>query len=1166
MNKTLKNSLALAEKLQNKVFHHPLDQHAAFKQKIEALMESPQSKTFLIQLLDRGFRAKQTQITANVIRKILNRHTSKVKLFTKQERLLVDLFRFIGYHFSALTVPMVLKKIRMLTADVVRSAEPAAVAQHIKTEKKKNIRLNTNLIGETLLGEQEALQRIKCYEDLLDNQAVDYISIKVSTIYSQLHSISLEHTVDKLTERLTLLYSYALKTSSEQNKEKFINLDMEEYRDLELTVKTFKQTLDLPQFKNYKAGIVLQAYLPDSFAYLIDLQKWANQRVNNGGAPIKIRIVKGANREMELVEASVFDWEVTTFRSKKDTDSNFKKMLLQALNNQTCSSVEIGIASHNVFDLAFAMELIKEQDIKEQVTIEMLEGMAIELCTAIQEEGFQLLLYSPIVFQKDFTNAVAYLVRRLDESTSKGNFLREGFKLKPNTPKWKDEADKFTLAFDEIDKIRTTPFRQQNRTTEKAILTSLEWEFKNEANTDWTLPQNRSWLNDIKTKWEKPSNQLPETTLLSGVNGTINEPRETKKIKTWQGQLPWEFALATADDYNKTLTHQRTTWSLTNFETRFDTLLKVAQELRAKRADLIGVAITELGKTATELDAEISEAIDFAEYYPRKAKELYDNKDLVIEGQGVNLVISPWNFPIAIPAGGLLASLASGNYAVLKPASNAVATASMLCQCFYDAGVPKDVLQFLPCESATLKPILEENKFASVILTGGTSTAQSLLENNPYLNLSAETGGKNATIVSAKADKELAIKHIIQSAFSNSGQKCSATSLLILEKEVYDDERFKAQLKDAVQSQLIGSPWEFHHTIGPLAQPTAGNLKKSLALENKQEWLVKPQLDETAYFLHPSVKYGVEVEDFDQENELFGPALSVVRADNLQHAIIIANQSAYGLTSGIESLDENEIEFWLSQIQAGNLYINKPTTGAIVGRQPFGGIKASSFGKGLKAGGSNYISQFLTITVKPKKTELNPKVVLLAKIFYSLTNDQLQLLSQAYDDACWQWKHYFSKQHEEITIRGEDNILRYIAADTVIQIINPHDTLMNILMRLLTSSCLPSKLEVLVTNHQEHLSYEQIKALKNHFGFKLAHFSSWLELEEKLQPNTRIRVEKKEDIPKLFMTRAHKKAIHIYTGAPLANTRLEFLNYMQEQAISHAYHRYGNLMGRTVDN
>lgn len=1157
--KVIERSLIRAASLQSKVAGFPVDRADVFRQKLKVLLESTESKTFLIKLLDRGFRANKSRVTANVIRKLLNGNSSKVKLFGKQERVLVDLFRFVGFKFSALSVPLVLKRIRKLTAEVVHSAKPTTIIEHAQKYRKQGVLLNTNLIGETLLGEKEALQRIKAYEELLDNPEVDYISIKVSTIYSQLHSIAFEHTVEKLVERLTLIYSHAIKQSVKQNKEKFVNLDMEEYRDLELTVETFKQILELPQFFNYRAGIVLQAYLPDSFSYLQDLQQWAKHRIKKGGAPIKIRIVKGANMEMEKTEASLYDWELTTFREKADSDANYKKMLLQALKKDCCTAVNIGVASHNVFDLSLAMELVREEKVEEFVTIEMLEGMAKELTTIIHQEAFQVLLYSPIVHAKDFTNAVAYLVRRLDECTSKGNFLREGFGLKPYTDKWQEEEKKYLATFERIEELRAVPFRQQNRLTEEAVLTSLNWKFKNESNTDWVLLQNRVWLNDIKAKWEIPLNQISETINPVGVRGEI-EGRSVRDIKTWQGTLPWQYSVAAASDIEECLTYDHKQWSRTNFEVRFETLLKVAQRLREKRADLIGVAVTGLGKTVQEIDVEISEAIDFAEYYARKGSDLYTNESLSVEGKGTNLVISPWNFPIAIPAGGILASLAAGNYVVLKPASNAVSCAYLLCQCFWDAGVPHEVLQFMPTKSEVLKPFIENNRFASVILTGGTQTALQILDSNSYLNLYAETGGKNTTIVTAKSDKELAIKHIVQSAFSNTGQKCSATSLLILEKEVYDDEHFKSMLRDAAESQLVGSPWEFHHMIGPLAQPISGELEEALGLSNKQQWLLKPVLDKSGYFLTPGIKYGVEVSDFDQKNELFGPVLSVLRADNLGHAIKIANQSNYGLTAGLETLDEDEIDVWKNEIQAGNLYINKPTTGAVVARQPFGGMKMSSFGKGAKAGGPNYVAQFMKFTVKPKLRAVNPNIAALKDVFYSLTNDQLQLLSYAYEEAKYWWETYFSKDHEEIQVRGENNFLRYLPVDHVIHFINSQDTLLNVLMRIVMTSCLPSTVEVVLSGNQHHLSYGQLQSFKNKFDYKLIRFTNWRELEERVGFNTRIRVEKKHEVSKLFLTRLHERGQHVYAGRIIPIARLELLNYLQEQSISHAYHRHGNLM------
>ena len=272
-------------------------------------------------------------------------------------------------------------------------------------------------------------------------------------------------------------------------------------------------------------------------------------------------------------------------------------------------------------------------------------------------------------------------------------------------------------------------------------------------------------------------------------------------------------------------------------------LKEVAKHIAEKRADLIGMAVSELGKLPKEVDIEVSEAIDFANYY---AESIYDLKKENIEydSSGINLVLSPWNFPVAIPTGGVLASLAAGKRVILKPSQNAAGTAYLISTCLWDAGIPKDAFYFLPSEEKTLDSFLSSgNIFDAVILTGGNETAQFLLQRNPYLNLYAETGGKNATIVTALADKEQAIANVVNSAFGNSGQKCSATSLLILEKEVYEDETFRKQLLDAIQTLKVGSVWNFSNKMGPLIREPLENLRRGLeTLEDDESWALPPIL------------------------------------------------------------------------------------------------------------------------------------------------------------------------------------------------------------------------------------------------------------------------------------------------------------------------------------
>ena len=236
-----------------------------------------------------------------------------------------------------------------------------------------------------------------------------------------------------------------------------------------------------------------------------------------------------------------------------------------------------------------------------------------------------------------------------------------------------------------------------------------------------------------------------------------------------------------------------------------------------------------------------------------------------------------------------------------------------MCKALWEAGVPKSALAFLPTREKTLdKYLATQCPFASVILTGGTDTAKMLLTRNPHLPLYAETGGKNATIVTALSDREQAIENVVNSAFGNAGQKCSATSLLILEEEVFYDQHFKLLLKDAILSRKVGSPWEFDTVQGPLAVAVSDKLEQ--AILEKGEWLVEPELKDD-FLMSPGVLWDVKQGDFCFDNELFGPVLSVVKAKDLEHAIEIANSVSYGLTSGLESLVTEEIELWNEKIK-----------------------------------------------------------------------------------------------------------------------------------------------------------------------------------------------------------------------------------------------------------
>ncbi len=1082
-----------------------------FAERMAPLLKNNESKFFLIKLMDIAFRSSNYDKISDFVMKLFNSTDAHQDLFNTAESLMVRLFRIAGHKLPSVSIPLMLGQIQEVTAPVVFFVGDSKYAAHYHKRKKHGVKLNVNLIGEALIGEAEAHDRIQNYKALLNQKEVDYISVKITTIYSQISSLAHDQVVEALIEKLSILYQEVLYIQAKTDVVKFVNLDMEEYRDLSITIQTFMRTLSLPKFRKLRAGIVLQAYLPDSHKELLHLKKWAIQRVKDGGAPIKVRIVKGANMEMEKTESSMEDWPLATYHTKAETDANFKKLMLELMDEESASAVNIGVASHNIFDLAFALYFVKKNKLEAYVDFEMLEGMAKATSIEINNRGVNLLLYTPIVKKENYNNAIAYLVRRLDEGTEDGNFLKEGFNLTVGSEKWDFLEDQFTTAVDLIPKVSNIPNRTQNRATQ---CPSPQHSFKNVANTDWTLEANRIWIDKVRSSWGQPKKVIGPRVPVAAVL----TPKDRMLIQqtNWKGILPWNYELASKEDYQEVI-NAECDWYDYAPQKRVDIFRVAALEMEKTRGDLIGVAVTELGKLIEEVDVEISEAIDFANYYAQSILDL-EKENVKYTSSGINLVLSPWNFPIAIPIGGVLASLAAGKRVILKPSQNAAATAYLICGCLWRAGVPKSALSFLPANETSLDPFLSKgNVFDAVILTGGTDTAQFLLKRNPQLNLYAETGGKNATIVTALADRDQAIMNVVQSAFGNTGQKCSATSLLILEKEIFNDPHFKALLKDAVESKTYGLPWEYDTEIGPISVAMNSKLKHVLEHTKKENWLVKPKVKGN-FYMRPGVKWGVTKDDYAYQNELFGPILSVMCADDLDDAIDIVNSSIFGLTSGIESLDNDEVNHWKNKIQAGNLYANRSTTGAIVSRQPFGGHKASSFGFGMKAGGCNYVRQFLNLEVK-NSNEAN-----YAEMFDKHFRDEVDISN----------------------IRGQHNISRYLKPKLVKILIDQDTTTHHINMVTLACDVISAKYELYSVKPN---NIDGVKIIKN-----------WNEVLTDIKHTTKIR-NLTTNISDEFLRETHVNNVHLYDRAPNPDGRFELLNYLDEQSLSLNYHRYGNLMG-----
>lgn len=1111
------------------------------------MVTTPSDKKFIVRMLDETSQVRDTQKLALRVKELIDQYGIP-KFLGAGDHFLFWMYQKFAYKplFNWLAVPIIKWRLRRDTSRVIIDAARPHLTQHLATRFEQHIGQNVNLLGEVVLGDGEADKRYYSYLEALKEPDINYISVKISGIYAQTHALNYKECFPELVRRMSELYQtaidYPYTDADGVTKPKFINLDMEEYKDAHLTMKLFKDVLSLPQFKNYEAGIVVQSYLPDAWDFQSELLEFAKARVEAGGSPIKMRIVKGCNLDMENIVSDLRGWPNPVRPNKTEVDANYLHIIERGLKPENAKVLHIGMASHNLFTISYAYLLTEMyQTPKDCFCFEMLEGMANHVWRAQRKLGNHVILYTPVVKKEHFLNAISYLVRRMDENTAPDNFLTHSFSLKPDTPEWKELQEQFINAYNMKDTITHIPTRTQDR-NKPYVGQEPQDEMINEPDTDFDRFCNQQWVERIFDKWKstgkmnyekagwgdwKPGDTLPTQI---GNELVYNDDKVNYYDRSQDGDvLVCEMSRANKAQVEQILDiadKDGGGWRDTTIEERHRIMYKAANILGQMRGDLIGSMCAITGKTVEEADVEVSEGIDYCRFYTTTMKKFAALDDIVMKAKGTVLVLSPWNFPCAIPCGGVVAALASGNTCILKPATVAAPVAWLFAKAFWEAGVPKEALQVIIADREATPLLTTSPVIKHIILTGGTETAQQIAHINPLVPLSAETGGKNVMILSAKGDRDHAIMNACRSAFGNAGQKCSACSILLVERSVYKDPEFMEKLKDCASSLKVGGVWNAGNIVGPMITNHNEKLEKACQLEPGEKWLIAPEfVDEKKYILKPTVKINVKPDSYTFRTELFAPLLAVTPFDTLEEAVDLVNSLDYGLTSGLQSLDEQEQKYWKNHIKAGNLYINRGITGAVVNRQPFGGMKLSAFGPGLKAGGPNYCTQFMYITDKPGST-----------------TDY----KQSY--AAWYEKEFKHARNIQPKIRGEQNVFRYLPVDggMVLRLFGD-ETLEQVQMVQLAAQTVGTQL--IVSMDAANPLFAQLEGEK-----KQENMAAFL---ESIKNYGRVRVISSR-MPDVVREAAANYDKYIACAAPVKDGRIELALYIQEQSIANEYHRYGS--------
>ena len=1116
-------------------------------ERLASLVHDPAGVEMTMHFVDRVARPEDDAVAARALGEMVEDELPD--FLSVPDRVMMAAGARLAPLLPRLAMPLARARLRQLVGHLVADAGDRPLGRHLARARRDGVQLNLNLLGEAVLGSEEADRRLDAVRRIVEREDVDYVSVKASSVAAQLVPWDAEGSRDRLVERLLPLY----RTAAGRSPHVFLNLDMEEYKDLHLTVDVFEQVVSTPGLEHLEAGIVLQAYLPDALPALERITAFAQRRVEAGGAPVKVRLVKGANLAMEHVDAELHDWPQAPFTTKEDVDASYVRLLDVALTPERTRVVRIGVASHNLPDVALAVEVALARGAEDGLDVEMLQGMAPAQARAVRADAGRLVLYTPVVHPEDFDVAVSYLVRRLEENAAPQNYLHALFA--PESAGGAPLADQERRFRDSVRRrfeVPAAPRRTQDRLAEEATggagepgvrttghAPDQDLAFSGEPDTDASLPANRAWAQDVLAREPGPVRSAVVTDV-AAVDAAVERARAAGEA-----------------------------WARTPVAERAAVLRRAGDLLAARRGDLVAVMAHEAGKTVAEADPEVSEAADFARYYARSAVELEQVEGAVFTPARVVVVTPPWNFPVAIPMGGVLAGLAAGAGVVLKPAPQVVRCSEValepIQQALAEAGAPEGLLQLLRTDEADAgRRLVTHPVVDAVLLTGASATARLFRSWRPDLRLLAETSGENALVVTPSADVDLAVADVVRSAFGHAGQKCSAASLVLAVGSVARSTRFRRQLEDAVRSLPVGWGTDLSTVMGPLIEPPTGDLLRALTtLEPGERWLVEPrQLDESGRLWSPGVREGVRRGSWFATTECFGPVLGVMAVRDLEEAAQVALETGFGLTGGIHTLDDAEVEAWLELAPVGNAYVNRHITGAVVERQSFGGWNGSAVGPGAKAGGPSYVAQLGTWADAGEVpadggADVTAEVaaVLAATASVVAAEDAAWLRAAAASDER-AWADEVGVEHDRTGLEVEENTFRYRPLPSLAVRCGPGTTPRDVVRVRLAAARTGTPLVVSAAPGAEDL---RVAAAAGAHPAPRARVvvEDAAALGARLRAGERLRV--LGDLEPEVAAGAADAGTSLVVGPALIAGRRELLTVVREQAISRTRHRFGHV-------
>jgi RHH-type proline utilization regulon transcriptional repressor/proline dehydrogenase/delta 1-pyrroline-5-carboxylate dehydrogenase len=858
---------------------------------------------------------------------------------------------------------------------------------------QEGARFTVDILGEAVVSDREADEFAAKYSDLLDfltegtrSWKVDdplalgeppfvNVSVKISALCARVQATDPEASIATIMKRLMPIAAHAAQLGAS------INLDMEHYGLKELTLELFKKLSNHSDLVNSpRHGFVIQAYLRDSFADTEKMLNWGHRE----GRYFTIRLVKGAYWDFEKVVAAQKEWDVPVYLSKPETDANYERISRLLLENRKI--VYPAFASHNVRSIAHAATYARKLGIPPgDFEFQMLYGMATSIRRALVKLGYRVREYCPI---GELVPGMAYLVRRLLENTSNEGFLRASFSAKRSITELLADPALQIPAHPQVTSEGVESAHDGRPRKVRSAPLHRESQFRNEPLSDFAVASTR---NGMDKALEIVGRKLGQTyPLVIGGKEFLGSGQVVSNNPAQPKQVIGHVACGATEDVVHAVAAARkalSTWGRTSFESRSKFLDRLADKMRAARYELAAWEVFEVGKTWSEADSDVVEAIDFCTFYSQEMRRLGNGRltqdvpgEVSIESyvpRGVAAIIAPWNFPLAILCGMTAAALVTGNTVVIKPAEQSSVVGAIFVRLLQEAGLPDGTVNLVGGTGEDVGALLVAHPDIDLIAFTGSREVGTLIwgtaavthrDQRNLKKVVCEMGGKNAMIIDTDADLDEAVLGIIQSAFSFQGQKCSALSRLITVGDVH--QRLIPRLTEAVAALKIGLPAHPNTDIGPVIDRNSLEKVQGYIKLGKREHHLAFQAPLPGglegYYVAPAIFTAVEPTARLAQEEIFGPILAVITSKDLSTAIQIANHTPFALTGGLYSRSPQNIERVRSEFLVGNLYINRPITGAIVGRHPFGGFKMS--GGGTKAGGTDYLLNFMFSRVVTENT------------------------------------------------------------------------------------------------------------------------------------------------------------------------------------------------------